>query len=723
MAPSPEYTYDRLDLAQVRDRAGRVTSFEHNRMRQLVKRTDPLGRATFFDWCSCGALKSLTDPMGRTTSWLTDVQGRPVGKEYADGSQVQYTYDSGSRLLQVLDEKRQVTAFAYNPDNTLKSIAYFRAAVPTPGVTFTYDTNYIRLNSRTDGTGSTRYQYYPVTSPPSLGAGRLAGVDGPLTNATIRYVYDELGRHVSTTIDGVASTRTFDAAGRVVGEGNALGSFSYGYDGPSGRLVSEAFPNGQAVDLAYGSVPQDLALQRITYHAGVTPISEFLYTHDLPKGRTTTWSQQAGAQTPLLYTLGYDDANQLVSAAVTSGGSPVNSYAYSYDPAGNRLTEQGGATSYTATYNALNQLSTSTEPGSTRTNEWDAAGRLAAVNDGNQRTEFAYDGLSRLVGIRKLVNGAEVSHRLLVWGGGRLAEERDTNGVVTKRFFGQGVRIETGPNAGPFYYTRDHLGSLRELTDATGTIRARYAYDPFGRRTKVSGDAEADFGFAGMFWATEANLCLTRFRAYDPELGRWLSRDPLHNAELREGANLYGYVLNEPVDRIDPDGLCFDSLCAACAANPGACAVCGLVAAGAAEGGEAITEALPTVAEEAPAVAESAGGCAADYEVLSTEIQPEDIPPEPQVADIGERAADLADTWEEEGAAAYQTWSQQMQNWEFGLMGAGGTPPPLISDPVLISLDNVFNNLAQALSARSGLSFSESWRAIALAVGFDPDDW
>ena len=73
-----------------------------------------------------------------------------------------------------------------------------------------------------------------------------------------------------------------------------------------------------------------------------------------------------------------------------------------------------------------------------------------------------------------------------VWCGGRICEERDASGAnVTKRFYAQGVKLETGPTAGAYYYTRDHLGSIRELTDGSGNVRARYSYDPFGRRTKV----------------------------------------------------------------------------------------------------------------------------------------------------------------------------------------------------------------------------------------------
>lgn len=95
----------------------------------------------------------------------------------------------------------------------------------------------------------------------------------------------------------------------------------------------------------------------------------------------------------------------------------------------------------------------------------------------------------------------------------------------------------------------------RELTDAAGQVRARYSYDPFGRRTKVSGDLDADFGFAGMLWSAEAALYLTHYRAYDPELGRWLSRDPIRNPEIFQGPSLYAYVRNNPANLVDPLGM------------------------------------------------------------------------------------------------------------------------------------------------------------------------
>jgi RHS repeat-associated protein len=551
-----QITYDRLDPVVLQDRAGRKTFLEYDPLRQLTSRTDPLGRVTRFQWCSCGSIKSLTDPLGRTTAWHTDGQDRLISKQYGDGSQVTYKYESTtSRLRETVDEKSQRTVITYNVDNTVRSVGYLNATIATPGVSYTYDRDYRRISTITDGIGTTLFYYIPITSPPALGAGQIAGTTGPLPNEALSYSYDELGRAFKTTVDGVATYVGFDEAGRVNGETNALGSFAYEYDGGSDRLVSEVFPNGQTGTRSYGGLLQDMKLQRITFGVQSTPLSEFLYSHDLAASRIATWSQRSGAATPSVYTFGYDAADQLLSAAVTNAATLVDMYRYDYDPAGNRLAEQAGGATNLATYNALNQLNTSAVAAGTRTNEWDAQNRLVGVNNGTQRTEFTYDGLSRLRSIRQLTNGTEASLRRFVWWDNQICEERDGTGATTKRYFRQGMRLESGPNAGAYFYTRDHLKSVREMTDSSGAVRARYSYDPYGRRTRVGGDLDADFGFAGMFWCSEAGLALTRLRAYDPDLGRWLSRDPLDKAEMQEGPNLYAYVGDNPVNFVDPLGL------------------------------------------------------------------------------------------------------------------------------------------------------------------------
>ena len=139
-----------------------------------------------------------------------------------------------------------------------------------------------------------------------------------------------------------------------------------------------------------------------------------------------------------------------------------------------------------------------------------------------------------------------------IWDGTGIVEERDANNVTTRRYYAQGEQRITNGTATNFYYTRDHLGSIRELTDGSGAVRARYDYDPFGVTTKVSGDLEADFGYTGHYRHAASGLYLAPYRAYDPTIGRWLSRDPIEEAG---GLNLYGYVENNPLNLVDPLGL------------------------------------------------------------------------------------------------------------------------------------------------------------------------
>ncbi|MGI9115818.1 MAG: RHS repeat-associated core domain-containing protein, partial [Chthoniobacterales bacterium] len=77
-------------------------------------------------------------------------------------------------------------------------------------------------------------------------------------------------------------------------------------------------------------------------------------------------------------------------------------------------------------------------------------------------------------------------------------------------------------------------------------------YEPWGRFTAVLNTTKPEFNYTGLYRHAKSGLLFATYRAYDPDLGRWLSRDPI--AE-RGGINLYGYVRNNPVGLMDPLGL------------------------------------------------------------------------------------------------------------------------------------------------------------------------
>jgi RHS repeat-associated protein len=199
---------------------------------------------------------------------------------------------------------------------------------------------------------------------------------------------------------------------------------------------------------------------------------------------------------------------------------------------------------------------------------WDAANRLISVSSINatpatvaDTVTFTYDGYGRRVGIVESHGSTVLTSKTFVWCGSQLCQERDGTGhTVNKRFYGVGEQI-SGTN---YYYAKDRLGNIREMTDNDGNIQANYDYDLWGRQTQLSGSLSADFGFTGFYMERAAGLDLTWFRAYDPEKGRWLSRDPF---EERVGLNLYEYAKDDPIRFTDPKGQCCQQSWFNCWAN------------------------------------------------------------------------------------------------------------------------------------------------------------
>jgi len=548
-----ETTRQLLHVSSFRDRLGRITSFAYDALRQLESATDPLARVTRYEWCKCGDLKALIDPMGRRTSWKHDVAARVTAKVYPDGGTESYRYDAAGRLSSITDAKGQAKVISYDPSNQVTGLSYQDALVPTPSVAVAYDPWFTRPLSRTDGVGTTTFGYHPITGSPSPGAGMLASVDGPMPNDTIGYAYDAAGRLVSREIGGVAMAQTFDDLDRVVAVTNALGAFTYGYEGATSRNTAIALPGGWQTLAEFDDDSGDRRLLNIRHlRPDASPLSRHDYTYD-SQGRLLGWSRRRDGDPATDFSITLDNADRL-----TAFNAPGQSFSFTYDDGDNRLTETINGVTAASSFNPLNELmqvdSLAALP--QLACEWDAEDRLVSVEVSGTtlRTEFTYDGLSRCVRITERDGAVVNSDRRFVWCGYERCEERGVDGsTVLRRFFPQGEEI--GGQA--FFCFRDHLGSVREMTDAVA-LRARYDYDPWGRRTKLSGDVDSRRGFTGHFTLDDPELVLAPFRAYDPEVGRWLSRDPLGEWS---SLNLYAYAANQPTGLVDPTGLKIDMKC------------------------------------------------------------------------------------------------------------------------------------------------------------------
>jgi RHS repeat-associated protein len=106
----------------------------------------------------------------------------------------------------------------------------------------------------------------------------------------------------------------------------------------------------------------------------------------------------------------------------------------------------------------------------------------------------------------------------------------------------------------------DQLGSPRLIVRVSnGAVVQRIDYDEFGNVTLDTNPGFQPFGFAGGLYDRDTKLTRFGARDYDAEVGRWTSKDPIRFAG--GDTNLYGYVLNDPVNRIDPNGLWSVSVC------------------------------------------------------------------------------------------------------------------------------------------------------------------
>ena len=197
-----------------------------------------------------------------------------------------------------------------------------------------------------------------------------------------------------------------------------------------------------------------------------------------------------------------------------------------FDANGNMLTDQNG-NSYG--WDACDRLIQGTYPGT------------------NNYSTLAYDALGRNVSIVETTAGSVTSTKNFVWCNSKRREQRDAGSSVTAQFFRQGETISSTK----YFYGNDHLSSVCEMTDNSGTLQAEYSFDPFGRTTKIRESVPSDFGFAGYYVHGRSGLYLTRTRAYNGLTGRFINRDITQEVG---GVNLYSYVNNSPIDWVDPSG-------------------------------------------------------------------------------------------------------------------------------------------------------------------------
>ncbi|NOT59712.1 MAG: hypothetical protein HOP19_05740 [Acidobacteria bacterium] len=255
----------------------------------------------------------------------------------------------------------------------------------------------------------------------------------------------------------------------------------------------------------------------------------------------------------------YDDLQRLTSEAHTN--QPPQSF--TYDQVGNRTNAPNGSTpSYTANNRLMsyNGMSFTYDLNGNRESQTSAVGTNVYSYDNENRLinvllpdstmiQYKYDALGRRV--ERSRNGG-ASWERYSYDRANVIKDTRSDGVTVE--YGNGLWADdklwqkTNTSSAQFF-TVDHLGSTRALTDENGATINSWSYEGFG---KDVANSSIRFGYAGREGDVETGLMYYRARFYDPVIGRFLSEDPVG---LIGGINFYSYVSNDPLNSLDPSGL------------------------------------------------------------------------------------------------------------------------------------------------------------------------
>ena len=264
--------------------------------------------------------------------------------------------------------------------------------------------------------------------------------------------------------------------------------------------------------------------------------------------------QEVGTPAPQSFT--YDDNSNRLSNGAKS---------YTYLPNTNRLYSRDAVLpTLDAAGNTLNNGLTS---GLGQTYTWDSFGRLLNVTTATGTTQYQYNYLNQRVS-KTLSNGSKTLYHYDHEG--RLFLETSSTGVMQAWYLyhdsGDIAAIIYGANS-PYnaaaqeqvlYVHSDHLGTPRIAFDAAKRVVWRWESDAFGTTLPLQdpdNDGKAtviNLRFPGQYYDAETKLHYNWNRYYDPQLGRYISSDPIG---LDGGLNTFGYVGQSPLMGIDPDGL------------------------------------------------------------------------------------------------------------------------------------------------------------------------
>jgi RHS repeat-associated protein len=534
--------YDELNrVTKIVDALNGETSFTYDLLGNRLTVKDAENKTWRFAYDDLGRLASETDHGGKTIAYQRDEAGNVWEKTNRLGEITRFTFDAGNRLTRI-DYLKDGTAETYSYDAAGNRTA---AANGTVSYSFTWD-RLNRLTAKTDSRGrSLSFTYDRVgnilTKTPYQGsttryvynaANRLVMLRNP-DYTQVDYQYDPAGRLLSrVTANGARLTQQFDANGWLTqlnqfdAANNLVSSTSYTRD-RIGHILTQT-EGGGSTSYTYD------ALYRLTQANYPGTANDELFTYDKVGNRKT---YTKGSLTPNANTRYYNytaGSNRLAEVRIGSAAGTLES-SFTNDFEG-RLTAQTGVGAKTLT--------------------WDAKGRLWTLSRAGAGTEtYRYDPMDYRIGR----SGGSLGSRDYFLEGEHLESEYAGGTLQAKYFRGVGTDelvaawlVDTDGKLKPYLFHHDPLTSVSAVTGHNGGTTQSIKYSAFGQVQSSTGASPNRLKYTGRE-DDGTGLYYYRARYYDPQIGRFVSEDPIGFAS--GDMSFYAYVGNNPVNANDPMGL------------------------------------------------------------------------------------------------------------------------------------------------------------------------
>jgi RHS repeat-associated protein len=400
--------------------------------------TDPTGRTTRIKWSTDGSREEVTDPLGRKTLIEYNPLGLPLSTTDALGNKTQMAYDGLARLISLTDGAGRTTRFEYLKDTLLRS------AIVRPDGTKQINQYDVQMNLtgvRRENQTIFQQTHYP---------------DGTVQSIK------ELGKPEERW--------TYDPAGRVATQGNAMGHQSrFEYD-PQGNLIRKINPLGGVTIFKYDHQKRVVAITdpvmattRYEYNA-----QGFLSKVIDPIGRVTSY--------------GYDERGRLLTVNDPSGGTIRNEY----DLEGRMVRKRfPNDQAYRVGYDlAGNVVEETNALGQTRRFTRDPLGRIIKESTAaGQEIAYEYDPLDNLISWKdNLGSGENLKYNLA----GQLIERVTPQGASTRFTYDSTGNLTSmiDPRGKVKRFAYTHTGELSQAAEPDGSI-SRYSYDFAGRLSTI----------------------------------------------------------------------------------------------------------------------------------------------------------------------------------------------------------------------------------------------